>query len=279
MFSDALFGWIKQLTPEELAGDDTEALGFFQAMLALRAALPVHKQAFYDAMRRLDTSLRDRDGWLTEVTRQDADGVRIVIQNPLDAAAYSIPASCMAVPPEAPRGRAQVPLASFGIPSGWASAVAQRTDGSGSSPLGCLPLPGHQLVPPPRASLVASRVIFVTTAPSSRADPATPVVSAVARVATANRFPLAPPVPDSLLSDTSETLRSEGEAWLERLVGRLRASSAGFPTSVPLVSMVDLLGSLSNDVFTWAETYPVGDPDALEAVLQGRSRSGVNDQL
>ena len=138
MFSDALFGWIKQLTPEELAGDDTEALGFLQTMLALRAALPVHKQAFYGAMRRLDTSLRDRDGSLTEMTRQDADGVRIVIQNPLDAAAYSMPASCMAVPPEAPQGRAQVPLASFGIPSGWASAVAQRTDGSGSSPLGCL---------------------------------------------------------------------------------------------------------------------------------------------
>ena len=105
------------------------------------------------------------------------------------------------------------------------------------------------------------------------------MVSAVARVATANRFPFAPPVPDSLLSDTSETLESEGEAWLERLVGRLRGSSAGFPTSVPLVSMVDLLGSLSNDFFTWAETHQVGDPDALEVVLQGWSRSGVNDEL
>jgi len=48
---------------------------------------------------------------------------------------------------------------------------------------------------------------------------------------------------------------------------------------VLLVSMVDLLGSLANDLFTWAETHPVGDPDALEAVLQGWFRSGVNDQL
>jgi len=43
--------------------------------------------------------------------------------------------------------------------------------------------------------------------------------------------------------------------------------------------MVDLLGSLSNDLFTWAETHAVGDPNALEAVLQRRSRFGVNDQL
>jgi len=247
--------------------------------VALRAALPVHDQAFHHAARRLDTSLRDRDGWLTVVTRQDADGVRIVIQYPLDGAAYSIPASCMAVPPEAPRGRAQVPLASVGIPSGWASAVAHRTGGSGSSPLGGLPLPGHQLVPPPRASLVASPVTFLTTAPSSRADPATPVVSTGARVATDNRLPLPPPVPDSVLSDTSATPGSEGVAWLERLFGRLRGWSAGFPTSVLLVSMVDLPGSLSNDFLTWVETHSVGDPDSLEAVLQGWSRSGVNDQL
>jgi len=213
------------------------------------------------------------------VTRHDADGVRIVIQDPLDAAAYSIPASCMAVPVEAPLGSAQVPLASVGVPSGWASAVAQRTGGSGSSPLDGLPLPGHELVPPPRASLLASPVTWAMTAPSCRADPATTVVSTVARAATANRLPLPPPVPDSLLSDTSATLGSEGEAWLERLVGRFRGASAGSPTSVLLVSLVDLLWSLSNDLFTWAETHPVGDPEALEAVLQGWSRSGVSDQL
>jgi len=40
-----------------------------------------------------------------------------------------------------------------------------------------------------------------------------------------------------------------------------------------------VLGSLSNDFFTWAETYPVEDPDALEVVLQGWFRDGVNDQL
>jgi len=279
LFSDALLGWVKQLKPEELAGDAADASGFFQAMLALRTALPVQDQAFHDAVRRLDTSRPDRDGWLTVVTRQDADGVRIVIQDPLDAAAYSIPAFCMAVPPEAPMGRGQVPLASVGIPSRWASDVAQRTGGSGFSPLGGLPLPGHQLVPTLRASLVARPVTLGTTAHSSRADPATPVVSTVARVATANRLPLAPPVPDSLLSDTSMTPGSEGEAWLERLFGRLRASSAGFPTSVLLVSMVDVLGSLSNDLLTWAETHPVRDPDALEAVVQEWSCSGVNAQL
>jgi len=65
---DALFGWVKQLEPEELTGDDADALGFLQAMLALRAALPVQDQAFHDAVRRLDTSRRDRDGWLTIVT-------------------------------------------------------------------------------------------------------------------------------------------------------------------------------------------------------------------
>ena len=46
-----------------------------------------------------------------------------------------------------------------------------------------------------------------------------------------------------------------------------------------LVSMVYLLGSLSNKLFTWAATHPVGDLDALEALLQGWSRSGVNYQL
>jgi len=279
LFSDALLGWVKPLKPEELSGDDAEALGFFQAMLALRVALPVNDQAFHDSVRRLDTPHRDRDGWLTVVTRQDADGVHIVIQDPLNAAAYSIPASCMAAPPEAPLGRAHVLLASVGIPSGWAFAVEQRTGGSSSSPLDGLPLSGHQLVPPPRASLFASPVTLATTARSSRAVPATPVVSTVALVASANSLPFPPPVTDSLLSDTSATLGSEGEAWLERLVGRLRGPSAGFPTSVLLVSVVDLLGSLANDIFTWAETHPVGDPDALEEVLQGWSRSGVNEQL
>jgi len=48
---------------------------------------------------------------------------------------------------------------------------------------------------------------------------------------------------------------------------------------VLLVSLVDLLGSLSNDLFTWAETHPVGDPVALEAIRQRRSRACVNDQL
>ena len=60
LFSDALFGWVEQLKPEELAGYDADALGVFEAMLALRAALPVHDRAFHDAVRRLDTSRRDR---------------------------------------------------------------------------------------------------------------------------------------------------------------------------------------------------------------------------
>ena len=114
-----------------------------------------------------------------------------------------------------------------------------------------------------RSVRVASSGTLKTTAPFSGAGPATPVVNTVARVATANRLPLAPPVPDSILSDTSATLGSEGEAWLELLVGRLGGASASFPTSVLLVSLVDLLGSLSNDLFTWAETHPVGDPEAL----------------
>jgi len=156
VFSGALVGWLNQLEPEDLAVDEADALGFFQAMLALRAALSVHDQASHDAVRRLDTSRRDRDGRRTVVTRQDTDGVRIVVQNLFDAAAYSIPASCVAVPAEAPLCRAQVPLASVGVPSGWASAVAQRTTGSGSSPLGGLPLPGHKLMPPPRPSHLAN---------------------------------------------------------------------------------------------------------------------------
>ena len=279
LFSDALFGWVKQLKPEELAGDGSEVLGFLQAKLNLRAALPENDRAFHDAVHVLDTSLWDWDGWLTAVTQQDADGVHVLIQDPLEAAACSIPPACMAAPPEARVGRAQVPISFVGIPSWWASAMAQRTGGYGSSLLGGLPLPGHQHVPPPRASLVASPVILATTAPSSRADPATLVVSTVARVATANCLPLPPPVPNSLLQDTSATLGPEGGVWLEHLVGHLRGPSAGFPTSVLLVSIVDLLGSLANDFFIWAETHPVGDPDASEAVLQGWFRSGGNDQL
>jgi len=195
LFLDALFGSVRQLEPEELAGDDADALGFFQAMLSLWEALPAQYQAFHDAVRRLEISRRDRDGWRTVVTRHDPDGVRIVFQQPLIAAASSSPASCMAVPPEAPLGHAQVPLASVEVPSGWVSAVAQRSGGSGSSLSGSLPLPSHQLVPPPRASRLASRVTLETTAPSSWADLASPVVSTVARVATANRLALAPPVP------------------------------------------------------------------------------------
>ena len=247
--------------------------------MALRAALPVQDLAFHDAVCRLDTSRRDRDGWLTVMTQHGTGGVHIVIQDPLDAAAHSMPASCMEDPPDAHLGRVQSSLASVGVPSGWASAVAQRTGGSGSSSLGGLPLPVHELVRPPRAFFLASPVTLTTTSPSSQADPTTPVVSTVAQVAPASHFPLPPPVPDSLLSDSLATLGSEGEAWLEHLVGRLRGASAGFPTSVLLVSLVDLLGSLSNDLFTGAETHPVGDLGALEAVLQWWSRAGVNDQL
>jgi len=43
--------------------------------------------------------------------------------------------------------------------------------------------------------------------------------------------------------------------------------------------MVDLLRSSSNDLLTWAETHPVGDPKVLAAVLRGCSRSGVSEQL
>jgi len=83
LFSDALFGWIKQLEPEELAGDDADALGFFQAMLALQAAPPVQEQAFHDAVCRLDTSRPDRDGWLKVVTQNDTDGCASSSRTPL----------------------------------------------------------------------------------------------------------------------------------------------------------------------------------------------------
>jgi len=35
----------------------------------------------------------------------------------------------------------------------------------------------------------------------------------------------------------------------------------------------------TTDLLTWAETHPVGNPGAREAVLQGWSRAVVNDQL
>jgi len=62
LFSDALFGWDKQLKPDDLAGDDDEALHFFKAMLTLRAAFPFHDRDFHGAVRRLDASRSDRDG-------------------------------------------------------------------------------------------------------------------------------------------------------------------------------------------------------------------------
>jgi len=62
LLSDALFGWDKQLKPDDLTGDDDEALHFFKAMLNLRAAFPFHDRDFHGAVRRLDASRRDRDG-------------------------------------------------------------------------------------------------------------------------------------------------------------------------------------------------------------------------
>jgi len=46
LISDTLFGWVKQFKPEELAGDDADALGFLQAMLAPRAALRSRTKPF-----------------------------------------------------------------------------------------------------------------------------------------------------------------------------------------------------------------------------------------
>jgi len=102
-------------------------------MLALRVTRPVHEQAFHAAVRRLDTSRRDRDRWLTVATRQDADGVRIAIQDPLDSTAYPIPPSFLEALSEAPLGQSPEPLASVGTPSGWGSAVAPRTNCFGTS--------------------------------------------------------------------------------------------------------------------------------------------------
>lgn len=67
-------------------------------------------------MRRLNTSGRDRDGCRTFLTRHDADGVRIVIQDPPEAVACLIPVSCSSAPPEELLGRSQVPIAFFGFP-------------------------------------------------------------------------------------------------------------------------------------------------------------------
>jgi len=170
--------------------------GHFESMLTLRAAPPVYDRDFNEALRRFDPSRSDRDAWLAVLTRKYADGARIVIHNLLEAAACSIPEAGMGAPPEEPLRRAQVPIASVGIPSGWASAVAQLTGRSDFSPSGCLPLPGHQLFRPPRAALFARPGTLATTAPSSGAGPVTRAVSTVARIGTANRLPLAPRVPD-----------------------------------------------------------------------------------
>jgi len=59
----------------------------------------------------------------------------------------------------------------------------------------------------------------------------------------------------------------------------LRGTLAGYPTSVLLVSLIHLLWSLANELLSWAETHPVRDLEALEAVLEGCSRLGDNDQL
>jgi len=84
-------------------------------------------RAFHEAFLRLDTSRCDRDEMITVATRQDADGVRIVIQDPLEATAFSLSAVRIAAPPQEPLGPAQVPSLTPGISSGWESAVAQRT--------------------------------------------------------------------------------------------------------------------------------------------------------
>jgi len=101
-------------------------LNLFKAILNLRAALPVPYPAFHGAFCLLDTSRGERDGLLKVVTRPDANGVRIGIQDPLEDAACSIPAVGTHAPQEEPRTWAQVPIPSVGIPSGWASAVSRR---------------------------------------------------------------------------------------------------------------------------------------------------------
>lgn len=213
----------------------------FKAIFNHRAALSVHYPAFHDAVSLPDTSRCERDGLLTVVTRPDANGVRIGIQDPLEDAAFSMPAVGMDATQEEPRTWAQVPTPSVGIPSAWASAVPRRTGGSCSSSLCGLPLLGHQRVPPHSSFLAASPVTLAMSAPIFGAGRDTPGVSAVARVATANRVPLPPPVPDSLFLDTSATHGSEGEALLEPLVGRLCGPSDVFPLSELLVSVVNLL--------------------------------------
>jgi len=127
---------------------------------------------------------------------QDAYGFRIVTQDPIEAAAWSIPAACMAAPPKEPLGREDVPMTLVGKTSHRGSTVAQRACGSGSSLYGGLPDPGHQRFSSPRASPVASPVTSATTALSSGAGHATPVVGTVATVTTENRFPLAFPMAD-----------------------------------------------------------------------------------
>jgi len=269
---------VKKINPEELSGDASKALGFLQAMLTLRAALSVQDQTFHDAVRRLSPSIRNRHGWLPMMTRQDADGVRVVLQDPLDAAAYSILPSYTAAPLERPLGWDQEPIAFVGIPSRWASAVAQQTGVSGSSPLRGPPFPGHQLVPPPRASLVASPVALWTTAPSSRADPVPPKVNTVDRVATANRFPLARPVPDSLPQDTSAMLGSEEEVCCRVLLGVCVVRRLGFPPACSWSSWSICLGACRLTYSPGQRHTRWGTPTLWRRCFRS-SRQGVNDHL
>lgn len=155
--------------------------------------------------------------------------------------------------------------------------MAQRTGGSASSPLGGLPHSGHHPAPTYRAFLVAISVTLSTTAPSSRAHSGTVVVRNVAWVATTNRLPLPSQVPDSLLHNTLATLGTQGVDWLECLVGRLCTLSAGLPTSVLLVFMVDLVGSLANNLLARAETQPVSHRDGL--TLARSHRCGIKGHL
>jgi len=78
IFSDALFGWVKLLKPEEVAGEDTEAFEFFYVMVTLRADLLVGAPDFRRALRPLNVTRRDRDGWVNFSTRRSASGVCLV---------------------------------------------------------------------------------------------------------------------------------------------------------------------------------------------------------
>jgi len=143
---------------------------------------------------------------------------------------------------------------------------------------------GHLPGPPPCTPLVLSPVTRATAPPSSgpqSVPPATsgPETGLAARVRPADRLPLAPPVPDSLLGDNSSTLGPEGEAWLDGLVGRLPGTTRQTTLSVLLVSLVDLLGSWSTDLVTWSEGHPVVDPASLTEVVNGCIQPVVNSRL